>query len=183
MRSLVRCAAVGLAVVLLASAPATARAAPRGGGGGRPASFQLGLGPAVGIPGGGVFGRLPIDFQYHLRGGAVGPAIGMQAPLHFSAGSVGMNLGPMFLWDFSVGPAGAARLYLGPLAATGYGFTAATHGHGAAHFWFLTLGAQFKALWGGKVGLFVRPASFDLWVGNGWAGGNYTATAGLAVAF
>lgn len=173
-----------LAAAVVAVVPAVAEAGPSDDSSSRPFALQLGLGPSIGLPGGGVFGRAPIDVQYHLRGGDVGPAIGAQAPIHFGPGSFGMNLGPMFLWDFRVGQAGAAKLYLGPLAATGYGFTAASGGHGAAtHFWFLTLGGQFRALWNDSVGLFVRPVSFDLWVGNGWAGGNYTATLGLAVAF
>lgn len=169
--------------MLASLVPSRAEAGPSDNSSGRPFAAQLGLGAAVGIPGGGLFGRAPIDFQYHLRGGDVGPAIGAWLPIHFDSGMFGMNLGPMFLWDFRVGQAGNAKLYLGPLAATGYGFSAATHGHGAAHFWFLTLGAQFRALWNDKVGLFVRPATFDLWVGNGWAGGNWSATAGLALAF
>jgi len=163
--------------------PAAAWAGPSDSSSSRPTAVQIGIGPVVGIPGGGVFGRVPIDFQYHFRRGDVGPALGMQLPFNFSRGSIGMNLGPIFVWDFRITQAGRAKLYLGPLVTTGYGFAAGTHGGGAAHFWYLTLGPQFRALWNDTVGLFVRPASFDVWVGNGWATGNWSFTAGLALAF
>lgn len=188
MRRSSRRARVNLALVLAgaalaAGAPGLAHAGPSDPSSARKVALQLGLGPAVGIPGGGLFGRAPLDVEFHLRGGDVGPAIGAWAPMHFGPGSFGMNLGPVLLWDFRLGQVGAAKLYVAPLAATGYGFTAGTHGHGAAHFWFLTLGAQLRALWNDKIGLFVRPANFDLWVGNGWAAGNWSATLGLALAF
>jgi hypothetical protein len=166
-----------------AALPSLAWAGPSDRSSSRPTAVQIGIGPVVGIPGGGVSGRIPLDFQYHFRGGDVGPALGMQLPLNFSRGSLGMHIGPSFVWDFRVAQVGRAKLYLGPLATTGYGFSAATHGGGAAHFWYLTLGAQFRALWNDKVGLFIRPASFDVLVGNGWAAGGWSFTAGLALAF
>ena len=107
----------------------------------------------------------------------------MQLPINFSAGSFGMHLGPIFVWDFRITQIGNAKLYLAPLVTTGYGFATSTHGGGAAHFWFLTLGSQFRVLWRDTVGLFVRPTSFDVLVGNGWAAGGYSFTAGLALAF
>jgi hypothetical protein len=170
---------------MLASAavPAVAHAGPSDSSSSRPTAVQIGIGPVVGIPGGGVDGRIPIDFQYHFRRGDVGPALGLQLPMNFSRGSFGMHIGPIFLWDFRVGQLGNAKLYLAPLATTGFGFSTGTHGGGSAQFWYLTLGGQFRALWRDTVGLFVRPASFDVLVGNGFVAGAWSFTAGLALAF
>jgi hypothetical protein len=163
--------------------PAVAFAGPSDSSSSRPVAVQVGVGPVINIPGGGVSGRVPLDFHYHFRGGDVGPGLGLQLPINFSPGSIGMHIGPTFVWDFRIATAGRAKLYLGPLVSTGYGFSAATHGGGAGHFWFLTLGPQFRALWNDGVGLFIRPASFDMLVGPGWITGNWSFTAGLAVAF
>lgn len=185
LRSSRRTARLALVFGTLAGAalPAVASAGPSDSSSSRPVAVQAGIGPVINIPGGGVSGRVPLDFHYHFRGGDVGPGLGLQLPINFSRGSIGMHIGPTFVWDFRIATAGRAKLYLGPLVSTGYGFGAATHGGGAAHFWFLTLGPQFRALWNDGVGLFIRPASFDVLVGNGWITGNWSFTAGLAVAF
>jgi hypothetical protein len=174
---------VASAVLAGTALPSIAHAGPSDNSSSRPTTVQLGLGPVVTIPGGGVYGRIPIDFQVHFRRGDVGPALGLQLPINFARGLFGMHIGPIFIWDFRITRIGRAKLYLGPLATTGYGFATAVGGHGAAHFWFLTLGAQFRALWNDRAGLFIRPASFDVLVGNGYAAGAWSFTAGLALAF
>jgi hypothetical protein len=149
----------------------------------RPWSLQLGLGPEVGLPGGGVRGKLALDFQYHFKGTDVGPALGLQTHMHFARGLFGMSVGPIFLWDFRVVAAKKFKLYVAPLVALGYHFTTIPQLDATSHAFFMDFGAQVKGLVNDRVGFFVRPANFSVIAGRGGAAGAYAFVAGLAVAF
>ncbi len=178
-KPLILAIAMGSALALV---PEVAHAGPNDNSASRPWSLHAGLGPVVSF-GGGVMGRLHFDMEYHFKGGDVGPALGFYIPLNFDGHHVGLNVGPVFLWDFRIAEVGSAKLYLGPLVASGYGFHAHTHGGGgAAHFWFLHAGAHFRALWRDRIGFFARPANFEVWAGS-FVTGHWSFIAGLAAAF
>jgi hypothetical protein len=186
--------AVALGTTLVAS---DAHAGPNDNSASKPWSLNAGLGPAVTIPGGGLMGRFQFDMEYHFRGGDVGPALGFYVPVNFTAWSGGMNIGPVFLWDFRIYEKDNVKLYIGPIVATGYGFHSGWYGRYwgrgpgpayIAHFWFLHFGAHFRVLWNDTIGMFARPAGFDVWAGtfgprNPAALGVYSFIAGLTAAF
>ena len=149
----------------------------------RPWSLQLGLGPEVGLPSGGVQGRLALDFQYHFKGTDVGPALGAQTHMHFASGLFGMNIGPIFLWDFRVVAAKKFKLYVAPLVALGYHFTTIPALDATGHAFFMDFGAQVKGIVNDRVGFFARPANFSLIAGRGGATGAYSFVAGVALSF
>jgi hypothetical protein len=171
-------AGVAACSVMLASRAALA--GPNDNSASRPWSLHAGLGPVISF-GGDVMGRFSFDMAYHFKGGDVGPALGFYVPLNFDDDEVGVNVGPIFFWDFRVGQVGSAKLYLGPLVASGYGFHAEI-GDRADHFWFLHGGAQFRVLWRDRIGLFARPAGFEVWAGT-IVEGHWSFLSGLAAAF
>jgi hypothetical protein len=149
----------------------------------RPWSLQLGLGPEVGLPSGGVQGKLALDFQYHFRRTDVGPALGLQTHMQFASGLFGMAVGPIFLWDFRVVATKKFKLYVAPLVALGYRFTTIPALDATAHGFFMDFGAQLKVVVNDRVGFFVRPANFSLVAGKGGAAGAYAFVAGVALTF
>jgi hypothetical protein len=176
-----RLAMVAVAACLPALASRIAHAGPNDNSASRPWSLHAGLGPVVSFDG-DVVGRLHFDMAYHFKGGDVGPALGFYLPLNFDDDAVGPKFGPIFLWDFRIAQVGSAKLYLGPLAASGYGFYADVDAGEVDHVWFLHVGAQFRVLWRDRIGLFARPAGFELWAGN-VVQGHWSFISGLAAAF
>jgi hypothetical protein len=149
----------------------------------RPWALQIGLGPQVGLPSGGVQGKLVLDFQNHLKHADVGPALGLQTHMHFARGLFGMDIGPMFLWDFRVVTTKKFKLYVAPMVALGYTFTTIPAFHATAHGFFMDFGAQVKGMVNDRVGFFVRPATFSVIAGKGGAAGAYAFVAGVALMF
>lgn len=177
-------------------------AAPTDQGRPRRHLVEVGIGPGVYLPDsgglgvGGIFGRIPLSYQYRLRPGRKGGlAFGLQAPLNFDRDSFGMNIGPVVSWDFYLAQVRNATIYVTPLISTGYGFTAFLENDveealdpepddDVAHFWYITLAAEVKVMWrDDRIGVFVRPLSFDAWANDDWVNGNYAPSAGLAIAF
>lgn len=149
----------------------------------RPWSFQAGLGPEIGLPAGGVRGRMPLDFQYHLKRTDDGPALGFQLPMHFARSTFGMNIGPMFMWDFRVVANDKFRLYVAPMVALGYHFTTIPPLHATLNAFFMDFGGQLKGIVNERVGFFVRPLGFSLLAARGGAAGAYSFLAGVSVMF
>lgn len=174
-----------LLFVGLASAPAIASAGPNDNSSDRPWTLDIGVGPTINLPHGVALGKAGLDFQYHFKGGDVGPALGGQFLMHFRNQLFGFNVGPIFLWDFRVVTAGSFKLYLAPFVAAGYSLTNFTAGpvHGNSHAFFMDLGGQLKGVWNDRVGFFVRPTTFSVWAGQGGATGYYTFLTGLTLSF
>jgi len=176
-------------------------AAPTDQGRPRRHLVEVGIGPGVYLPDsgglgvGGIFGRIPLSYQYRLRRDRKGGlTIGLQAPLNFDRDSFGMNIGPVVAWDFYLAQVRNASIYVTPLLSTGYGFTAFLENEvedaldddddDVAHFWYITLAAELKVMWrNDRIGVFVRPLSFDAWANDDWVNGNYAPSAGLVFAF
>jgi hypothetical protein len=168
----------------LATAPAIAFAGPNDNSSSRPWTLNIGLGPMVNLEGGSVLGKGGLDFQYHFKGGDVGPALGGQFYMHFRDHVFGFQVGPIFLWDFRLVTAGNFKLYLAPLVAAGYSFTTFTPSPGGeSHAFFMDFGGQLKGVWNDRVGFFVRPTNFSLLAGNNGATGFYTFLTGLTLSF
>jgi hypothetical protein len=177
----------GLAMAALVASsfallPCSARAGPNDNSASRPWSLHLGLGPVVDF-GGGVMGRMHFDMAYHFKGGDVGPALGFYVPLNFDDDEIGPKVGPIFLWDFRIARVGSAKLYLAPVVASGYGLHADVDDGDVDHYWFFHAGAQFRVLWRDRIGLFARPAGFEIWAGDGVLEGHWSFVSGLAAAF
>jgi len=163
----------------LATAPAIAAAGPNDNSSSRPWTLDIGVGPSIPlfrIP--SAFGRAGLDFQYHFKGGDVGPALGALFYTHFAPSTFGFNVGPMFLWDFRVHQGGKFKLYLAPLVAAGYAYTTYD-----SHAFFADFGGQLKGVWNDRVGFFVRPINFSVWAGRGAAFGIYSLLVGLTLSF
>ena len=173
----------GLAFSGVCAAPAVAHAGPSDESSGRPWSVQLGMGPMINLESGFALGKLAPDFQYHFRGGDVGPALGAELHMHFRQDIFGMNIGPMFLWDFRVYGAGSFKMYLAPLVALGYAFTSVVPAHATGHAFFMDFGGQLKGVWNDRVGFFIRPIAFSMWAGEGGATGFWTLIAGATFSF
>jgi hypothetical protein len=190
------CSVAPLAVALgTALYAADAQAGPNDNSASKPWSLHAGLGPVVNFRGGGLLGRFTFDMEYHFKGGDVGPALGFYAAANFNAWSGGLNIGPLFNWDFRIYEKDNVKLYIGPLAATGYGFHSGWYGrYGGprrrgpgpaylAHFWFFYVSPHFRVLWNDTIGMFARFAGFEVWAGNFGATGHFSFIAGLAAAF
>jgi hypothetical protein len=158
----------------LFSLPAVAAAGPNDNSSSRPWSVPIGAGPMVGIPRGGVLGKFGVDFQYHFKGGDVGPALGGMLHTHFAQHTFGFNVGPIFMWDFRVYQTGRFKLYLAPLIGAGYSFTANDF-----HAFFMDLGGQLKGVVNDRVGFFVRPINFSMFAFPGGAAGAWTLFLGI----
>lgn len=183
--------AVALGTALYA---ADAEAGPNDNSASKPWSLHAGLGPVVNFRG-GLLGRFSFDMEYHFKGGDVGPALGFYAATNFAAFTGGLNIGPLFNWDFRIYEQGNVKLYIGPLASTGYGFQSAWWGpYGGprrrgpgptylAHFWYLYVTPHFRVLWNDSIGMFARFAGFEVWAGPWGATGHFSFVAGLAAAF
>ncbi|MCA9634492.1 MAG: hypothetical protein KC420_00470 [Myxococcales bacterium] len=125
------------------------------------------FGPHVGYG----FGRGPgpagaawLDYLYHFKGNAEGPALGVVTHVGGWARYFGFAVGPMFEWDFKLIPSKPLGLYLGPHVAAGYGF----------YKWNKTPYHSFFAMAGPTVKLIVndfwcfwaRPVNIDMrWYG------------------
>jgi hypothetical protein len=184
-RKLLRKLPLALVPLTLVGVPGTASAGPNDTSTDRPWSLQFGIGPAVHF-GGAAHGRFGFDFQYHFFGGDVGPALGAQAFTLFRARSFGMNIGPMFLWDFRIVDSGNFKLYIAPLVALGHGFWHWSHrgrrrDPWTRHYFFMDFGAQLKGMWNDRIGFFVRPANFSVWVP--FAHGYWSFISGLSLSF
>ena len=147
-------------------------------------TLNAGIGPTVGF-GGGALGRLAFDGQYRLFGSDAGPAIGGMIHLLFGQNTFGMQLGPIFMWEFFLADPGGIRIYVGPVAATGYGFQhVSVNGFsGTANYWYLNLGAQGRAMFNDRFGAFIRPLNFDITAGQGGAGGSWSLILGGSMDF
>jgi hypothetical protein len=174
-------ASIPAAVVTLA--PSVASAGPNDNSSSRPWSLQVGIGPSINLESGGAFGKAGLDFQYHFKGGDVGPALGGLFYFHFAERVFGFNVGPIFMWDFRVYSGGKFKLYLAPLIAAGYSLTTVTHTNFVGNAFFLDLGGQLKGMVNDRVGFFVRPATFSMWAGPGGATGFWTALFGVSFSF
>ena len=170
-----------------------AQAGPNDPSADRAWSLHAGFGPVVNFRG-GLFGRGSFDMEYHFKRGDVGPALGFYGATNFTTRNAGLNVGPLFAWDFRIHETGNVKLYIGPLAATGYGFHSGWRGRFGgpgrgpggqyfAHFWFLYVTPHFRVLWNDRIGMFARPAGFEVWAGNFGATGHFSFMAGLAAAF
>ena len=167
--------AAALGTVLAAS---TAHAGPNDNSSSEPWSLHAGFGPMVEFDvGPEIHGRASFDMEYHFKGGDVGPALGFYVPQHFNAFEWGMTLGPIFIWDFRAAQSGNVKFYVGPAAATGYGFNVA----GFDHFWFFYVTPHFRLLYKDFIGFFVRPGG-EVWVGT-LVQGHFSFITGLAFAF
>jgi hypothetical protein len=175
--------ALALALASLGAVPTLAQAAPSDASSSRPWSVQVGMGPMINLESGGALGKFAPDFQYHFKGGDVGPALGGELHMHFARQLFGMNIGPMFLWDFRVYEAGNFKMYLAPLVAMGYAFTTFTPVNATGHAFFMDFGGQLKGMFNDRVGFFIRPINFSMWAGNGGATGFWTLLAGVSISF
>jgi hypothetical protein len=179
---------LALFTLALLAAPRIASAGPNDTSTDRPWSLQFGIGPSVPFRG-GAHGRFGFDFQYHFFGGDVGPALGAQAFTLFRPYQFGMNVGPIFMWDLRIVDAGNFKLYIAPFTALGHGFWHWTDGRGprdrrgrfTRHYFFMDFGAQLKGMWNDRVGFFVRPATFSVWVP--YTHGYWTFVGGLSLSF
>lgn len=170
---------LALVPLALLAAPGVASAGPNDTSTSRPWSLQFGIGPSVRF-GGAAHGRFGFDFQYHFFGGDVGPALGAQAFTLFRPRRFGMNVGPIFLWDFRIAEAGNFKLYIAPLVALGHGFWHRPN-RWTTHWFFMDFGAQLKGMWNDRVGFFVRPTNFSVWVPR--ADGYWSFISGLSLSF
>jgi hypothetical protein len=170
-----------VAAMCLLSTPRTAQAKLQDNAHDKPWTLNLGTGLSVGLPYGGVAGHFSPDFQYHFFGGDVGPALGAQAHMLFASHLFGMQIGPIFLWDFRVFSDPNAKLYLAPLVSPGYAF--ATSSGLTAHFFYMTFGGQFKAVFNDWIGIYVRPIDFQVLAAGGGAVGAWRLTVGVTFNF
>ena len=191
--------AIALVVLALWAVPATAQAGPNDNSSDRPWALQFGLGPAVhlgprgwwGRGAGGTHGRIGFDFQYHFKGGDVGPALGALATTTFTHRRFGMNVGVIFLWDFRVLEAGNFKLYVAPLVAAGHAFwhrwwddrDRRRGDQWTRHWFFMDFGAQVKGVWNDRIGFFARPANFSMYAGPTSVHGYWSFISGLTLSF
>ncbi|MGB1698899.1 MAG: hypothetical protein ACPHRO_03020 [Nannocystaceae bacterium] len=144
-----------------------------------------GLGPDVWFRGPVTTGRLAFDGQYRIFGSDAGPAVGPMLHFNFRQRTFGLQLGAIFMWEMFLADPKDIRIYVGPLAATGYGMMSSRFGGVTAvrNYWFLTLGGQARAMFNEKFGAFVRPINFDITAGNGGAMGAWSFIAGVSLDF
>lgn len=194
---LARKLSLALIPLALLALPNTASAGPNDNSNDRPWALQFGIGPAVhlgprgwGWGGGPAHGRIGFDFQYHFKGGDVGPALGALAYTKFSHLRFGMNVGAIFLWDFRIFEGGNFKLYIAPLVAAGHAFWHRWYddrGRRAdrwtRHWFFMDFGAQLKGVWNDRVGFFVRPTTFTLYAGPPSVHGYWSFISGLTLSF
>lgn len=161
-----------------------AQAGPNDNAHTKPWTLNLGLGPNINLENGFALGKAGADFQYHFKRGDVGPALGAQSNFVFRQNLFGMEIGPIFLWDFRVFADPNAKLYLAPVVSSGYAFvTFPGVTNATAHAWYMTVGGQFKAVFKDWVGIYVRPADFEVWAGNGGATGFWSMLMGVTFNF
>lgn len=165
----------------LALAGAEARAVPSSlRPGTKPHYFEFG--PTVGHgfrgplgPAGGVW----LDYLYHFKGNAEGPALGVLTTFAAWKRHYAFNVGPMFQWDFKLVASKPLGLYLGPHFAAGYAFGAFDRRY---HTFFFMAGPTLKLIVNDFWCFWARPLNFDFrWYGA--FSGNYGAAIGAGITF
>ena len=174
------CAWVTAAAIAGASAEARA-IPPELRPGTKPHYFEFG--PTVGYgvlgPRGGLGGAW-LDYLYHFKGNAEGPALGALTVFGGWSRYFSFAVGPMFQWDFKLVPSKPLGLYLGPHVSTGYTFVS-WRGVGA-HSFYAMAGPTLKLIVNDFWCFWARPLNFDFrWFGR--ADLNFGAALGAGITF
>ena len=139
------------------------------------------FGPHVGYGWGrgiGPAGSVWLDYLYHFKGNAEGPALGVVTHVGGWRDYIGFSAGPMFEWDFKLVPSKPLGLYLGPHFAAGYNFNR-WRGIGY-HGFFAMAGPTLKLIVNDFWCFWARPANFDIRWYDGFHG-NYGAAIGAGI--
>ncbi|MEZ4452125.1 MAG: hypothetical protein R3B09_21855 [Nannocystaceae bacterium] len=147
----------------------------------KPHYFEFG--PTVGYgfhgplgPAGGAW----LDYLYHFKGDAEGPALGVLTTFGAWKHRFAFNVGPMFQWDFKLVPSKALGLYLGPHISAGYAFGAFDGRN--YHSFYALVGPTLKLIVNDFWCFWARPLNFDIRY-YGAITGNYGAAIGAGITF
>jgi hypothetical protein len=131
----------------------------------RPLRISLGLGPAVGIPGGGAGFIVGEEVEYSIANTPVGaPFVGLALAQTFGAGFL-FQFGARAGFDFTVLDTEAVDLLVAPAVVLG-----AALGEGpnaVAGYFHAEISGELRALFAdGLVGVWIRPIAFEVFAGD-----------------
>lgn len=147
----------------------------------KPHYFEFGPTVGYGFRGPhGAAGGAWLDYLYHFKGNAEGPALGVLTVFGGWSRYFTFSVGPMFQWDFKLVASKPLGLYLGPHVSTGYSFFS-WRGVGDHSFYALA-GPTVKLIVNDFWCFWARPMNFDFrWYGV--ADLNYGAALGAGITF